>query len=244
MAVLVMMEALYILYNATYIVSMCFKQQGNNMPKLCTECSIEITLTNGIKRSWNAFRTQCRSCFTKKNADKERLRKGVVKHPCEICSVMCYRKYVRIFCSDKCKFLGYIKKTDSCWFWLGRKDDDGYGEIGLNGKILRAHRYAYELFKGEIDPELLMLHTCDKRDCVNPDHLFMGTADDNAKDMVKKDRQRRGSSVGTSKLIEDEVLIIKSLIKNGLSDRSIAPMFFVSECTIRWIRKGVTWKHV
>ena len=76
-----------------------------------------------------------------------------------------------------------------CWLWTGRKWPAGYGVTRHGGKSQAAHRYMYKVYKGEFDPSLDVLHTCDVRNCVNPDHLFLGTHSDNMYDMYKKGRR-------------------------------------------------------
>lgn len=89
------------------------------------------------------------------------------------------------------KFLKSVfpEPNTGCWLWHGPLDKDGYARFGLKGYgSSRASRHAFRLFK-QIDPkELYVLHKCDTPSCVNPDHLWLGTAKDNAMDCVKKGR--------------------------------------------------------
>ena len=76
-----------------------------------------------------------------------------------------------------------------CWLWAGASDLDGYGFIKRkDGKQLRAHRVAYEHFNGEIPEGYYVLHKCDVPCCVNPNHLWVGTNQENMDDKVSKDR--------------------------------------------------------
>lgn len=76
-----------------------------------------------------------------------------------------------------------------CWHFKGPISNNGYGKVGWHGKVLHAHRLSYILLVG--DPgELFVLHKCDNRKCVNPEHLFLGTAKDNTHDMLKKGRHK------------------------------------------------------
>lgn len=91
------------------------------------------------------------------------------------------------------RFLDKIKlpaNLHDCWEWnAGRSTAQGYGVFYLNNKPIGAHRFSYEHFNGSIPVGLWVLHTCDNRPCVNPFHLFVGTAQDNISDMIKKGRK-------------------------------------------------------
>ena len=88
------------------------------------------------------------------------------------------------------RFWSKVKKTPGCWSWLGSKDSNGYGRIMIRerGGSKLAHRIAYEIVNGEIPSQMHACHKCDNPSCVNPDHIFIGTAKDNLQDMSKKGR--------------------------------------------------------
>lgn len=75
-----------------------------------------------------------------------------------------------------------------CWNWTGYKTELGYGRLRLNNKKTLAHRASYEIFVGKIPDKKLVCHKCDNPSCLNPDHLFLGTNNDNVQDRVKKGR--------------------------------------------------------
>ncbi len=89
----------------------------------------------------------------------------------------------------------YLEVVSGCWEWQGAQDRQGYGFIkSQRGMQMRAHRLSYELFyKKEIPENIFVCHKCDNPKCVNPQHLFLGTVQDNTQDMMKKGRHRNGS---------------------------------------------------
>lgn len=135
---------------------------------------------------------------------------------------------------------------DDCHYWMGGKAKDGYGHFWFNGRTIKAHRFAFFIHTG-IDPgELLILHSCDHPDCINPFHLFDGTNEDNMRDKMEKGRHVivLGESHGRSKLTESDILEIRNLNKEGYSKKTIAKEFGVKERLIYRIVKKELWKHI
>lgn len=137
-----------------------------------------------------------------------------------------------------------------CWLWQGTILDNGYGQIVTRtknecySKAHRSltHRFAWELHhKQEIPSGLLVCHRCDVRNCVNPDHLFLGTYLDNNHDCAVKGRRHRGADHPHAKLTSDKVQRIRRMILTGIALNEIGRRFGVTGENILAIKKGQTW---
>lgn len=121
-----------------------------------------------------------------------------------------------------------------CWEWIGKsKDRKGYGRVGVNYRVYLPHRISWFLNTGK-QPNSLVLHKCDNPSCVNPSHLFEGTHQDNAVDMVNKGRHvnNNGEHHGLSKLTHIEVLEIRALYTAGNNQYELAKQFGVNQSQI------------
>ena len=83
-----------------------------------------------------------------------------------------------------------VINENGCWIWTGREMNSGYGIIHIARQAWSAHRAAYRVFNGGIPTGVCVLHSCDVKRCINPAHLFLGTKQDNSKDMVSKGRHK------------------------------------------------------
>ena len=143
------------------------------------------------------------------------------------------------------RFWDKVNKTDSCWLWTGCKSPKGYGVFRIIGGTIRAHRFSYLLKHGAIPDCLMVLHKCDNPACVNPDHLYLGTARENAVDMFERNPpNRRGVLSKRSKLNDDKVRAIISLSRSGLSNMELGVMFNVHNSTISKVVLRKEWNHV
>jgi hypothetical protein len=112
-------------------------------------------------------------------------------------------------------------KTDECWLWKGRVNNKGYGHFDCESSTVLAHRFSYRLAFGSY-PSNCVLHKCDVRLCVNPDHLFSGTIGDNNRDMFRKGRGSpppRWSRISTPEQVQQ---IRREYLGFGRSIRSTA----------------------
>ena len=152
-------------------------------------------------------------------------------------------------------FWSKVDKTGACWLWRGSVSRQGYGVIQLNKRQHRAHRIAYILTHGPIAEGLFVCHRCDVRNCIRPDHLFLGTASDNTRDMLAKGRARtgprppehcvRGERQGNARLTENEVRAIRRLYQSGrVTQGDLAEAFGVGRPAICSIVTDRNWRHV
>lgn len=134
-----------------------------------------------------------------------------------------------------------------CWLWHGALNEKGYGRFNVRkGRAQGAHRQAWRLVVGPVPTErgVWVLHRCDVRACVNPDHLFLGSHRENMRDMATKGRAMHGSDHVDAVLNETNVLEVRRMLAEGASRGTVARMFGVDRSAIRAIIVGRTWKHV
>lgn len=142
-------------------------------------------------------------------------------------------------------FENKVIKKHGCWEWKGCFDKNGYGLLPSGyHKQDKAHRVSWKLYKGEIPIGLQVCHHCDNPKCSNPDHLFVGTSKDNARDMAEKFRGTCGSKNWNCKLCEDDVKTIIQRLQMGVTMTRIAKDFKVSVARISDIKNMKAWKHV
>lgn len=143
------------------------------------------------------------------------------------------------------RFWSKVDKSGEHWLWIGNTDNFGYGRFSINGnKRERSHRYSYILTYGSISNNLCVLHKCDIPNCVKPNHLFLGTRLSNSIDARSKRRFAIGNNIKSTKLSEQDIKEIRSLIKDGYTLVYIAKRFGVVHSTIHCIKAGITWKHI
>jgi len=135
------------------------------------------------------------------------------------------------------RFWAKVDKTDGCWIWIGAKNATGYGLIRFKRKSYRAHRVSYEFANGEIPDGLYICHKCDNPSCVNPEHLFTGTATDNAIDMTNKGRS-------SAILTPNQVMEIFDQRGNGITHQDIANKYGIARSTVSNLMRGLNWASI
>ena len=142
------------------------------------------------------------------------------------------------------EYLEYFKSVDpvtGCWNWMGTITPFGYGHMVRYGKHYQVHRLSHALRYGAVERYLYVCHKCDNRRCFNPEHLFLGTAADNQRDMALKGRSARGERNAGAKLTEADVLKIRADKRGHLE---IGKDFGITRNHVSEIKRRLRWAHV
>ena len=135
---------------------------------------------------------------------------------------------------------------NGCWEWTASLNSNGYGQIKRPGERRQfiAPRLSYMIHYGDIPEGMYVLHTCDNRKCVKPTHLFLGSADDNAKDMKSKSRHTHGITGHDHKIDDDIARYIHKMAGEGVAQSEIGRIVGLSQSTVWKILTGQRWKHI
>lgn len=134
-----------------------------------------------------------------------------------------------------------------CWLFTGGSKNGHHGSLYYKGEPWQAHRLAWTLTKGEIPKDLHVLHECDIPRCVNPQHLFLGTQQDNNTDMEAKGRDnypQPGERNGRALIKADDVVAIRNLYAQGKTQKEIAQQYTLSQSAVAKIVNKRTWSHI
>lgn len=186
----------------------------------------------------------CRKCNTEKSLSefhKDKLRPDGLFPYCKTCRIKPKKKRNIRPISEVLS--NYTVSKSGCWNWNGVINTDGYGMACYQGEQVRAHRLSLLNHLGLEGSELLALHHCDNRRCINPDHLYLGTNQDNSNDMVNRDRANplRGEDSALSKITEEQAA---SILIDTRPHQKIAEDHSVSKSTVSSIKTGRRWKHI
>ena len=152
------------------------------------------------------------------------------------------------------RFWAKVDKTKDCWEWTASKDGKGYGHFGVKGKMVVSHRVSWMLANGDIPENGCILHKCDNPLCVRPDHLFLGSQQDNMLDMSQKGRRskgqkhsetQRGENNGRSKITESDVLDARAkYLAGGYTQQDLAKAYGMSQVNMGRVLNRVTRRHL
>lgn len=140
-----------------------------------------------------------------------------------------------------------VQLENGCWYCSAGGEESRYGAIWHQGANIGNHVAAWLCWKGPVPTGQCVLHTCDNMRCVNPHHLFLGTNDDNSKDMVAKERQwKPKGTLNSCAVLNDDIVreIRFQLEHSGTTQQSIADYYGVSQSIISDIKRGRKWAHV
>lgn len=145
--------------------------------------------------------------------------------------------------SNPSHFWSRVQKTDFCWLFPADPTLE-YGLLRYRGKLWRAHRLSWTLKKGEIPSGKNVLHQCDVKNCVRPSHLFLGSHAQNVADKCRKNRQARGSRIGTAKLTERKVRLIFLERRGGMTLDEIGKRYRISRQQVSNILSRRQWQSL
>lgn len=161
------------------------------------------------------------------------------------------------------RFLTHVAKNSlgGCWLWTAARRGAGYAAFNVRSRPIDGHRFSYAAFRGPIPEGIHVCHTCDVRHCVNPDHLFLGTARDNMQDAKRKgrmsppprnipwtarfpERVHRGSKNANAIITEAQALQILQQKAAGKNRSEIAAELGIKRSQVDDIVNGRAWRHV
>lgn len=196
------------------------------------------------------------------------MRKKNAKLICKNCSkeFMAFQSDVNrgkgIFCSNSCTtsyrnkqnkknpeeifFQNIVKTADGCWEYQS-VDKNGYGRITISkGKTIKAHRFSFEIHNNCTASGNYICHKCDNKKCVNPEHLYAGTAKDNAKDREERSiiNRKMGQTHYKTKFTNEDIKQIRADLENGVMGKDLAKKYNVSKFCISAIKLRKTWKNI
>jgi hypothetical protein len=217
-------------------------------------------ITEGCERK-QYFRGQCHGHYVRVGRPKPR---QCSMEGCEKrarCQELCDMHYTRmrrhddpaalmnadrtLTSDERLRRYGWTVTDADCWEFNGPKRH-GYGQISIKGnRSAIASRVAYETWVGEIGEDMFVCHQCDNPACINPEHLFLGTHDENMDDCKAKKRNVHGVRQHIAKLTDTTSAEIRDLYSTGMyRQRDIAEIYGVSQTNVSQIVRRKTWKHV
>lgn len=153
------------------------------------------------------------------------------------------------------RFWSKVQRTEHCWFWQAGKFSDGYGAFGFERKLWKAHRWSYTQYVGLIPAGMVVMHSCDEPACVRPEHLSLGTPQENHRDSMRKGRtawqryaikpprrDQRGALNAMAKLSAKDIEQIQNRYCHGEKQQKIADDYGVKQSCISKIVNRKRWE--
>ena len=163
---------------------------------------------------------------------------GIMMINCIECKIPFYARHTGKACSLKCKILSNIVKIDNgCWLYKN-STSGAYGKVRWERQWFSAHRVSYEQFIGPIEKGKWVCHKCDVPKCVNPDHLFIGSASENRKDAVSKRRVMLGEKNHLSKFTDAQIKEMRKLKEDGFTYARLQRIFNCSMAHLFYVIKN------
>ena len=133
-----------------------------------------------------------------------------------------------------------VDSNTGCWNWTAAINNYGYGNFRVDDKVLKAHRFSYEYYVGDIDDSLVVCHCCDNRKCVNPNHLRQDTQSSNLIDMSYA--MTNPSQVLNVDQVKEIKIALKETYRGQVND--LADSYNVSQSCISLIKCNKRWSHI
>lgn len=136
------------------------------------------------------------------------------------------------------RFWAKVRKTKSCWLWTAGLRAQGYGGFRVRGRgTIGAHIFSYEMIHGDTPKGLWILHRCDNKACVNPEHLYAGTPKDNARDRSERNPKSRKLTLGQA----DEIRRAYAL--GQIMQKDLAEKYGICRTSVTHIIGGKTYNQ-
>lgn len=240
-------------------------QSDLSTTKFCPRCQTEKPLTEFwiISHQEPRPRHWCKKCLGPTNKIySDRYRSAKAKQPCQCgCGELTQGTWAHgshrwHAIPLKERFEKYVQESDGCWPWIGARTGKGYGAFSVPSpsgrpRLMVASRVSYEIYVGPIPPRLFVCHRCDNRECVRPDHLFLGTHQDNMDDKRAKGRESHyGPSFSGEKhpmatLTDAQASEMRTLFDGGGWQQSaLAQRFGVSKRVVYGVVRNETFRHL